>query len=82
MPGGMEESQDKGKTPEPPRNPYQEAFDEAERARTDPPVPGGSESPGPRITATAPIGGSRKKHIKKPEDFTNTKDWEDRKSVV
>ena len=39
-------------------------------------MPGGSGTPsqGTRVTTTA--GGSKKKHIKKPEDFTDAKNWD------
>ena len=75
MPGRMEESQGKGKTPEPPTNPASQFFEE-HLGRRGSPAPGGRDSPGPRTTAAIPTGGSKKKHIKKPEDFTDAKNWD------
>ena len=40
------------------------------------PTPGGSRIPDPGADTTTPTGGSKKKHITKLEDFTDTKDWE------
>ena len=82
MPGGMGTSQDKGKGPEPPVNPYQEVFDQAAKDRLKPPAPGGSGDPDPGAgitpprTPPLPTRDVRKKHIKKPEDFMDTKNWD------
>ena len=79
MPGAMEEDQRKGKDPEPrgqnPSRFFEEALGEAFGPK--PPAPGGSGDPGPAAVTTAPAAISgKKKHIKKPEDFTDAKNWD------
>ena len=81
MPGAMEEDQTKGKGPEPcgqdPSRFFGEALGGAFTGETRPPAPGGSGDPGPAMVTTAPAAASgKKKHIKKPEDFTDTKNWD------
>ena len=76
MPGGIGESSTTRRSPDPPTDPVARYFEEGlGRPRCEPPAPGGSGTPGPTAPAVT-TGGSTKKHIKKPEDFTDTKDWE------
>ena len=79
MPGEMGEDQGKGKDREPRGQDPSRFFAEAlgRDLGPRPPTPGGSGNPGPAATATAPatISG-KKKHIKKPEDFTDVKNWD------
>ena len=74
MPGAMEESQTR-RPSEPLVDRSARFFDET-LGRINPPVPRGSREPGPAATVTTAAGGSKKKHIKKLEDFTNVKDWD------
>ena len=81
MPSAMEEDQTKGKDPEPRKpNPsqfFEETLGEAFRGETRPPTPGGSGDLGPATVMTAPATASgKKKRIKKPEDFTDAKNWD------
>ena len=81
MPGGMRESHGKGKSPEPPSGSVGRYFDQTSQGwRETSPVPGGSGDPDPG-TGTSPVRPPRidplkKKHIKKPEDFIDAKNWE------
>ena len=79
MPGAMEEDQTKGKGPEPRGQDPSQFFGEAlgEAFGPKPPAPGESGDPGPAATTTTPaIVSGKKKHIKKPEDFTDAKNWD------
>ena len=79
MPGAMEEDQTKGKGPEPRRQDPSGFFAEAlgRGLGRDSPAPGGSGDPGPTaVTATPAVISGKKKHIKKPEDFTDAKNWD------
>ena len=83
MPGGMGTSQGKGKSPEPPTNPVGRYFDQTSRGRgEESPILGDSGDPDPgtgTIPVPAPtpiIRSSKKKHIKKLEDFTDVKNWD------
>ena len=81
IPGAMEEDQTKGKDPEPrgqdPSRFFKETLGRAFGEETKPPAPGGSGDPGPAAVTTAPATMSgKKKHVKKPEDFTDAKNWD------
>ena len=79
MPGAMEEDQTKGKEPESRGQNPSRFFAEAlgRNLGRDSPVPGGSGDPGPAVTTTTPAAvPGKKKHIKKPEDFTDAKNWD------
>ena len=83
MPGGMGENRGKGKSPEPPRGSVGRYFDQTSRGRREAsPIPGGSGDPDPGAAITPPRTpplpprDAKKKHIKKPEDFTDAKNWD------
>jgi hypothetical protein len=82
MPGGMKDSGDKGKQPVPPREPspkrrYEPGFFAQDFRERGGGGSGGGPNPG---TGTAPVvphqAPSRKRHIQKPEAFTDVKDWD------
>ena len=77
MPGAMEEDQTKGKSPEPRGQDPSQFFRETlgETFGPEPPTPGGSGNPG-LATTTQAVAPGKKKHIKKPEDFTDAKNWD------
>ena len=83
MPGGMGGTGGKGKSPEPPRGSVGRYFDQTSRGRRETsPIPGGSGDPNPGAEITPSRTPSilprdtKKKHIKKPEDFTDAKNWD------
>jgi hypothetical protein len=79
MPGGMKGSGDKGKQPrEPsPKWRYESGFFSQDFGERSGGGGGGGTNPG---TGTAPAvphqAPSRKRHIQKPEAFTDVKDWD------
>jgi hypothetical protein len=82
MPGGMKGSGDEGKQLEPPREPspkgrYKPGFFTQDFGGRSGGGGGGGPNPG---TGTAPAvphqAPSRKRHIQKPEAFTDVKDWD------
>ena len=78
MPGAMEEDQSRGKNPESRgQDPSRFFTEHLDLGGRDPSVPGGSGDPRPAAITTAPaVASGKKKHIKKPEDFTDAKNWD------
>jgi hypothetical protein len=78
MPGGIQRSEGKGKGTEVPRtdpirsDPFGESF-------YDKPKPGGSSGgsgPDPTTGMVIPSPATKKRHIQKPENFTDPRDWD------
>ena len=77
MPGGMEDPGSKGKSRGNPSGYFETILPvdpPREERPTSPPALEPRRGTGKAMTTL--MGGSKKKHIKKPEDFINAKDWD------